>query len=439
MVIVAGVTTTKYNLRSISQKTNNNKVNTNKMVQSLQKQNIILKRQVKTQKRTDNTPVASIPIQNRFSSFQDNNMSWNDDNDENTHRNQNFSRNVKVDTKRNEMPKPPPIKITDDNIKATGIKKLMNEAQITSFQAKSMSIGFKVDLNTKADYDKFINHLTATNVAFFTHSDRSKKTFKAVLSGLSRINTGIIIEEMSHFNITPSSVTELTAKNVNPDRCLYLVQFDNKDVSMNQLRNVRAIDHVVVNWKPYKPRNKGPTQCNKCAMLGHGAQNCHRSMACLICASTAHVADDCNFDESKKESFVFRCYNCVVNKLPNANHRANDPRCPCRSNYLEIRNKLNHKNAVRNDRANRISKDFNVNQADFPNLNNNAGQSAYNPTKKAGPTYAEQTKRQIDRDDLYSMDELFEILQSAIEDLSLCKSKGEQVRVLFKILTNAYE
>lgn len=435
MVNVAGVTTSKYNLRSISQK-----MNSNKKVHNLQKQNSMLKRQINSQKRIVNTiPVPSIPVQNRFSSFEDNNMSWNEDSDEHKPRNRTIPRNIKVDSKKNKIQTPPPIKITDENIKATGIKKLMNEAQITSFQAKSMSIGIKVDLNTKEDYDKLIDHLTASNVAFFTHSDRSKKSFKAVLSGLSRIDTDIIIEEMKHFNIAPSSVTELTAKNQNPDHCLYLVQFESSDVTMNQLRNVRAIDHVVVKWQPFKPRNKGPTQCNKCAMLGHGARNCHRSMACLICASTAHVAENCNFDESKKESFVFRCYNCVVKKLPNTNHRANDPRCPCRTNYLEIRNKLNHKNAVRNDRANRNLNNFNINQTDFPNLNNDEGKNSYTPTKKACPSYADQTKRQIGSDDLYSMDELFEILQSAIVDLSHCKNKGEQLRVLFKILSNAYE
>lgn len=302
-----------------------------------------------------------------------------------------------------------------------------------------MSIGIKLDLNDKADYSKCIEALSARKIAFFTHGDKSEKTFKAVLSGLPKMETGVIVDEMKQFNIMPSSVTELVTKNSSPHNCLYLVQFRAKDVSLNILRKIRAIDHVIVSWKPFKPRNKGPTQCNKCAMFGHGAQNCHRSETCMLCASTTHATINCHYSESAKDAFVFKCYNCALRKLPNVNHRANDPKCPCRADYLEIRNKINHKNTVRSGRTNVKSNAFNLNENEFPGLHHNVDTADDPPSRSNRPTYAERTKRSETTSDLYSMEELFDILQTAIDELSACTNKGQQLKVLFRLLENAYQ
>lgn len=430
---VAKPTTSKYHLRSISEKMKNNgtRIAEKLKMNSLVKENNKLKRVINVQMNV-NKNVNAIATQNRFSALADENiMNWNDI-DQST-ANSNYKKNLST--------KPPPIKITDDRLKTHDIKEFLNNVQITSFQAKSISIGIKVDLDTKADYDKCITALSTQKIAFFTHRDKNEKTFKAVLSGLPRIDTGIIVDEMKQYNIIPSSVTELSTKNQNPHHCLYLVQFNTKDVSLNLLRKVRAIDHIIVNWKPFKPRNKGPTQCNKCAMFGHGAQNCHRSEACMLCASISHATANCHYNESTKEAFVFKCYNCVSKNLPNTNHRANDPKCPCRSNYLEIRNNINHKNTIRTGRATHKSNSFNFNEDHFPDLNKNTGAKTptTSTTQRNGPTYAEQTRGIRGNTDLYSMDDLFDIFQLAIEDLSACTSKGQQLKVLFKLLSNAYD
>lgn len=409
-------------------RTNSEKMKNMKTINSLVKENNKLKRVIGTQSNVNKNrnPIAT---QNRFSVLGDDKMNWNENDQPNTN----------SSSKKNLTPKPPPIKITDDRMKTFDMKNFLNDLQITTFQAKSISIGIKVDLDTKSDYDKCIKALSTQKIAFFTHRDKNVKAFKVVLGGLPKIDTSIIVKEMEQYNIIPSSVTELTTRNPNPHHCLYLVQFDNKDVSFNVLRKVKAIDHVIVNWKPFKPRNKGPTQCNKCLMFGHGAQNCHRSEACMLCANTSHGTANCHYSESTKEAFVFKCYNCFSKNLPNTNHRANDPKCPCRSNYLEIRNSINHRNTVRNERANQKSNTFNTNQANFPDLNRKSSSEDHTSYQSNGPTYAEQIKRSRGNCDLYSMDDLFGIFQSAIEELSACTSKGQQLKVLFKLLSNAYK
>lgn len=387
----------------------------------LVKENLKLKRVIKAQMNVNKNGIAT---SNRFAPLNDVEMNWNDSDQPNAVK--------KVASK------PPPIKITDDKMKTFDVKSFLNGIQITSFQAKAISIGIKLDLNNKADYDKCVAALSSKNISFFTHRDKNEKTFKAVLAGLPKLDTGLIVEEMKQYNINPSSVTELVTKNVNPHNCLYLVQFNTRDVSMSLLRKIKAIDHIIVTWKPFKPRNKGPTQCNKCAMFGHGAQHCHRAQACMLCASSSHATADCHYSENTKEAFVFKCYNCVTKKLPNTNHRANDPKCPCRSSYLEIRNNVNHKNAV-GARLNNKSSTFSLNQNNFPRLHQSSIPDDFAANSSNRTTYAEQTKRSNVNLDLYSMEELFDLFQTAIEDLSACTSKGQQLKVLFRLLNDAYQ
>ena len=37
------------------------------------------------------------------------------------------------------------------------------------------------------------------------------------------------------------------------------------------------------------------------------------------------------------------CYNCIKEKLQNVNHRANDPKCPSKKEYLLVRRKVTQK------------------------------------------------------------------------------------------------
>lgn len=373
----------------------------------------------------------SVKTGNRFAALQEHDIEMDDWNDEHL-----IPRNSKISASKSKVIKPPPIKITDDRLNTANIKKYITDLDIKSFQTKGMSIGIKVDLDELEDHAKLIEKLKSENIAFFTHSASDQKLFKVVLSGLPKINTNIIVDELKRYNITPSSITELSTSNVNPKFCLYLVQLPKNDISLGQLRKIRAIDHIVVEWKPFKPRNKGPTQCKRCAMLGHGAQNCHRKEACLICASTQHVVDNCPFKEETNEAFVYKCFNCASKKLANTQHRANDPNCPSRIEYLEIRNKINHRNSIRNSNLHH-NNTFKLNQDNFPNLNRNAGFKA--STQSIGPTYAEKLKSSPANDGLYSMEDLSEILYETVDELMACTNKGQQLKVLFKLLSNAFK
>lgn len=221
-------------------RSNSGKTSDRTMAYNLQRENVKLRRDVAIQKkRANNVDVPSIPTKNRFASLDQNNqMNWNDEVDQ---------ANGNSSTKANKVSRPPPIKITDDRLKTTDIKTFLNDLHIESFRAKSISIGIKVDLDTKEDYEKCVANLTEEKIAFFTHRDKDQKSFKVVLSGLPRIGIEIIVDEMKQYNIEPTTVTELATKVTNPNHCLYLVQFTNKEVTLNHLRKIRSIDHIIVN------------------------------------------------------------------------------------------------------------------------------------------------------------------------------------------------
>lgn len=160
-------------------------------------------------------------------------------------------------------------------------------------------------------------------------------------------------------------------------------------------------------------------------MMGHGAQNCHRKIACLICASSDHDAENCPYKENTNEAFVYKCYNCSSKGYKNTIHRANDPNCPCRADYIEIRNKINHRNTVRNSKQTQNASSFNFHKTNFPNLNRNTEFAA--PTPSNDTTYAEQLKTPSSNDDLYNMDELCQILYSTVDELMSCTTKGQQL------------
>lgn len=353
---------------------------------------------------------------------------WNEDDRQN---------NSNTNASKNKVMKPPPIKITDERLNIVNIKNYIVELGITSFQTKGTSIGLKIDLDKKEDHTTLSDKLRADKFAFFTHSAPDQKLFKVVLSGLPKIDTKIIVDELKRFNINASAISELTSRNANANRCLYLVQIPKNDVTLGQIRKIRAIDHVIVEWKAFKPRNRGPTQCKRCAMLGHGAQNCHRKEACLICASSSHIADNCPFKEETNEAFVFKCFNCASRNLANTKHRANDPNCPSRAEYLEIRNKINHRNTIRTNRQNQNSNSFNLNQNNFPNLSKNTDFAASN--QSIGPTYADRLKTSSANADLYSIEELSELLYTTVDELMACTSKGQQLKVLFRLLSDAFK
>lgn len=63
-------------------------------------------------------------------------------------------------------------------------------------------------------------------------------------------------------------------------------------------------------------------------------------------------SDACLFNNVPTNQLVaYKCGNCISRGL-SANHKANDPSCPCRADYQNIRNNVRARNSNRSNRSN---------------------------------------------------------------------------------------
>lgn len=340
-----------------------------------------------------------------------------------------------------------PIVVTDHN---TDIKSITSNLKINC-EIKIMSIGRKIFVKTVDDKTKICETLKENSVNFFTHPDNINKVFKAVLTGLPEVNTTEIAEclQATH-NITATKVTLFKSESPNK---LYLCEFNADEVNMKLLKDVKMVHYHIIKWQPYKPKRKGPTQCHRCLMYGHGASLCARYIACIQCGGN-HLTNECNVINSETKNPKYKCFNCASAELPDT-HKANDPSCPFRAKYEANKASARTKNTRHpNTRSNDINAQFVPAPAPPPlcssyatvtntraNAKPTAPTRAHNqiPTQSAAvPTSANAFTVSTDGNStLWSFGEVASILFNSIHELKQCKTKLDQLMVITKMLQNA--
>lgn len=253
-------------------------------------------------------------------------------------------------SRRNNAPaapkRPAPLTITNKN--ADLMKVLENSG--VKYNFKILGIGTKIFCENEKDRTSVEKLLSDNNMEYFTHPYGEQNSFKVILSGLPLIDTALILNGLKEKNnIKPLSITLL---NGTRDNRLYLLQYNRSETSRTDSNNIRIVYNHVVKWLPFKARRKGPTQCYKCGMFGHGATYCDRNVICLTCGEN-HLTKDCPLDQSDSH-VIFKCANCSAKNLP-ANHKATDGNCPARAEYVNIRVKVNNPRSGQNDGSNNVN------------------------------------------------------------------------------------
>lgn len=370
--------------------------------------------------------------------------------------------NGNTNSAENSNKKPPPIIVTDTGISSNSITLTLNSLNIKDFMIKRMSIGIKIVLSRSSDFETFVEHLKVQKSEFYTHRCKSEKVFKVVLSGLDKCDTNEIISGLKDFDIQPKRIFEMKSKNTNSTRALYLCHFKRSEITFRQLEEIRAINHTIIKWVRYQPKFKQITQCNKCWMFGHGSDHCNRTSVCNFCASSSHESSECNLktiEYTLENLSQFKCFNCTRKNLSNT-HKANDPSCPCRQEYLDIRSKLT---SSPNTRERNIPLS-NGNQ--FPELpgfdefhNTMKGIRAANhstisqaishrfnkqtpSTSKEKPSWsqiASSPSNNSSENNKFSIQECFNIFHKAIADMEKCQNKVDQMKVIASLVQLAFE
>lgn len=173
-------------------------------------------------------------------------------------------------------------------------------------------------------------------------------------------------------------------------------------------------------------------------MYGHGAKNCHRTSVCSACAGN-HDFAECKLNKTSHDtSVVFKCHNCVKKGFKLINHKADDPRCPCRQEYLEIRQRITSKSRPISNRTNTSS--FNIVKEHFAQL---PKQARYNDTRNSHfqgsnqRSYDSKNNQVSNNYEDISNETLLQIFFEAVEALQKCHNKNVKLRVLGNMLKYA--
>lgn len=376
-----------------------------------------------------------VPLSNRFEPLDD------DDNE------------IDMEAKEKEKKeKISPIVVTTQNVDIQTIaSKIEVECNI-----KIMSIGRKVFTNSIKDKNKLKEALVAQKIDFFTYSDDANKVFKIILSGLPAIDTEIITKELkSKHEIAPSKIVMF---NTNATKKLYLCEFNKSEVNSKKLNIVHGICNHLIKWLPYKPKRKGPTQCQRCLMYGHGISSCNRFTVCAHCAGS-HLTNTCPGNKEQTNNSVYKCFNCASNELPH-NHKASDELCPFRIKYTTTmssareKNKRGAKNTSQSNNPNTsrrfvdapvpppLTSSFAHTAASHPNTQQNNRTFVPNaPSSSTFNTFAPNpnisTHSNTNAGNLWSFAQVTQLLLSSINELKQCKSKLDQLTVIANLLQHA--
>lgn len=332
----------------------------------------------------------------------------------------------------------PPLTVVGATNFSSAIK-IVNDIAKNEFFLKYMSIGVKIQLSTLEHYNTIKEKLLNDKIEFYSHDINPEKYEQFILSGINKVDINDLKTELTASGFNVASINEIAIKKPRfLDEGLYRVTFTGP-IDTVKLYKTR-LNHTIVKWKRKIFENK-LTQCRRCQNFGHGSRNCNVAFKCGIC-SGLHETSACSVEAVK-------CANC------NGEHNAKDLDCPKRKSFMEMRQKMSVKN-------NKIKSKMTIapprldSPLIFPELSSNNkkdsmnGSTRNNDTSHQWPFVNKTTFNSMARpasnktdqpmlknaenaDDLFTPHEISTVLNAVLQGLKKCKSKEEQLQLMFEI------
>ena len=348
--------------------------------------------------------------------------------------------------------KPPPIVV-----KTIPVAELRPELQSRGFtpQFRLSGIGTSIVTRSRSEYDGVVKYLQERKAEFFSHDAKQDRPFKAVLRGLPEMDIPEIVEELQgRYQLEVLEAFEIKRRIDTIHSRLYLVHFKRGTCSLKKLEAVRTIQQVIIRWEAYRGGKKGPTQCHRCQDFGHGTRHCNIQPRCARCAGQ-HITEAC---PTKDQNEALKCSNC------SGPHGADDPTCPRRAKYVEVRQQASRRQAKHQDLPNPVHRQIpprplitappmvrpppatSTHTATQPSssvMQTNRTASIEPNTPPGFITLAQRlenarnapdTPTPVSEANLFSMQELFSIFTKMMSKLRLCRNKAEQLAVIGELL-----
>lgn len=315
---------------------------------------------------------------------------------------------------------------------------IVHKHALSKYFIKYMRVGTKIQVETLDTYIAIDKEMSAAKIKYFTHDLMVEQPNKYVLYGLPKVENDDVLEELKINGLEPSNIYCVSAKQQRfVDEHIYIVTLPS-ETNLTDVQKVKAINHTIVKWHKYENKRKGPTQCRRCFLYGHGMRNCHLQAVCEKCGQSGHSGESCQVLSEE-----FKCVNCKKK------HIASDPECKSRKDFIEMRKKLSAANNKKKD--NRSKKDSagfvsSKDEDEFPSLpnrNNNSrrpnaetasSQKDGNKPKPRSGSYRDAVRNHHPDDtNLFSTLEIMQITKDVLRGLASCKTKDDQLEVIFQI------
>lgn len=248
--------------------------------------------------------------------------------------------------------KPPPI--TVEGLDYFHVSNLLINLK-NDHVLKLTSFGIQIFPSHTDAFNKIKVILNSNHARYYTHALREEQLSKFVLHGYINVPESTLMNQLKELQLNPFKIKKMNVKQKrHTDHCVYLIYFKSIDkIKISHLREIKAIQHIIVKWEFYSNRRQGPIQCSNCLKFGHGGQNCFLLPRCIRC-SKSHKSIECPklFDENKMQTRTripdneLKCVNC------GQNHAANYSKCEKRIEFVnrqkQYRNKIQSHNQNQN-------------------------------------------------------------------------------------------
>jgi hypothetical protein len=316
---------------------------------------------------------------------------------------------------------------------------------------QNISIGSKVFFDEQKDSDDFKNSLSESKIEFYTFDLPSQQVAKVMISGLPRIETADILENLTSQGASPNSIKAFNHKNANSNHQLYILYYNKKSDEFKKFKSIRAICKIVFSWRYFKNSKGAVPQCHNCQKFGHASRNCKCAARCMRCAGH-HVSSLCpklDPDTKRIPDNEIKCANC------GENHISIFSKCPQRSKFVEIQSNVRQKNSRNQRKQTPDQSSFTTTELSFADslkLNQTPSlldMSQFPPINKSiNDNVQVKFGNSVSRNsnsDLFTADEIMSIFKELLQRMGSCKSKAEQFQVTLELTTkylfaeNSYE
>lgn len=190
--------------------------------------------------------------------------------------------------------------------------------------------GYKIVVPSEKDYRAVEDYLRIKEVEYFTHDFQSMKPLKVVIRGLPDMDVEELKNELVNMKLKPLTVYKINRhnKNIKFRDQLYLVHLEKGSITMSELKQIRSLCYIIIEWERYKPVHRDVTQCSNCQGFGHGTKNCHLKPRCGKCAGD-HTTGACGQIEGVEPT----CINC------GGKHLSSNRECSKRAEFIQRRNR----------------------------------------------------------------------------------------------------